>query len=159
MKDLNIEAPEGYMVDEANSDLAKGIIKFKTTKDVVKDWEDLENKVSGYYIDTDSLIESHSGRSWHSENRNLFADIDTAVAARATAMLTQLVKATNGDWLADYSDGDQTKYTIERRRGEEPIIDTWWTHETTFLAFKTRELAQEFKRKHRELIKDSEALL
>lgn len=38
MKDLNIEIPEGYVIDTANSDFNKGIIKF--IKKYPKSWEE-----------------------------------------------------------------------------------------------------------------------
>ena len=159
MNDLNIEAPAGYEIDQANSDLSKGIVKFKETSSKVADWGDLRDNISGYYIDTDALIEYSSGDSWHSENKKLFVTAEQATAAKALAMLTQLVKATNGGWEPDWSNEAEAKYTIERRKDSTIYADLWWSSQTTFLVFKTKELRDGFLKEHKGLIQETLPLL
>ncbi len=50
MKTFNIEIPDGYEIDQQNSDLTKGLVVFKKIElNLPKHWRELEN-ISGYYV-------------------------------------------------------------------------------------------------------------
>ena len=50
MKTFNIEIPDGYEIDQKNSDLTKGLVAFKKIEsNLPKNWGELEN-ISGYFV-------------------------------------------------------------------------------------------------------------
>lgn len=87
---LTIDIPEGMEVDTENSDLAKGIIKFK-------------NKVLSY-------------KTVHCEicNKSLFIDIhkEDENKLRAISKLMNIAKYYNKDWKPDWSNNREDKWYI-----------------------------------------------
>lgn len=87
---LTIDIPEGMEIDLENSDLAKGIVKFKK-KDLT--YEDI---LQAYTIRYGSIVVSSS-------------NIDKLLAI---SKLMDIAKYYNGDWKPDWSNIDKYKYYI-----------------------------------------------
>ena len=159
MKDLNIKAPDGYEIDQENSDLSTGVIRFKEKDGLVKSWWDLE-RVHGYYTDEESEVIStnhvpFSSGVWK-ENRNTWATKEQAEASIAMAMLSQLMKQANGDWTPDWKEGE-SYYAITFDYGK--VVKAHRMGFSCFLAFESEEIRDEFLELHRDLIEKAKPLL
>jgi len=90
-KDIVINIPEGCEIDVENSELAKGIIKFKKTdityEDVVKKLRNTKLPLSPGYISVDNKV-------------------------RAYSRLSDIAKYYNGDWKPDWSTCSMNKCYI-----------------------------------------------
>ncbi len=107
MKSLNIECPPGYVIDEEQSNLLQGTIKFKA-----------EPKFSSYKDIVDKLFIGkrvyfiHEGEitSTEVENIDVIADMDNAINKEqleslfALNKLINVAKYFNGDWLPTNND-------------------------------------------------------
>lgn len=155
MNEINIKVPEGYIVDEENSSF--NCIKFKKeTKKEVNCWEDLKI-VSGYYISADAEIENIKDCPTEQISKNVFATKEQAEACIALAMLSQLMKDVNGDWIPDWTNEDTYKYIISF---DGKLIRTdWYTTFKYFLSFPTNEIRDTFLKNHEELILKAKPLL
>lgn len=130
MKKIYIEVEDGYEVDTINS--TPTCIKFKKEeKKQVTCWEDLST-ISGYYTDSDADIFSLSGYTPEDSIKNLFATKEQAEACIALAMLSQLMKDVNKDWIPDWTTEDP-KYII--RFVENSIETDWFTNLHFFFIF------------------------
>lgn len=87
---LTIDIPKGMEIDLENSDLAKGIIKFKPKNPT---YEDI---LQTYTIEYGSLVVSSY-------------NIDKLLAI---SKLMDIAKYYNGDWKPDWSNIDKYKYSI-----------------------------------------------
>jgi hypothetical protein len=67
------------------------------------------------------------------------------------------MKAYNGDWVPDWTDEDEKKYTIYFVNGT--VNAAWDDHYQRFLAFKAKELRDEFLKNFKELIMEAKPLL
>ena len=154
MKELKIEAPDGYEVDKEASTFEK--IVFKKKKGLPKRWEDLRG-VDGYYVDGYSEIgKIENFTTKFSYDKNVFSTKEEAEAALALSQLSQLKKAYNGDWKPDWTDGKQ-KYCITFMNTI--IVFRSALGDSYFLAFKTEELRYEFLENFRDLIETAKPLL
>jgi|688.fasta_scaffold789470_1 hypothetical protein len=117
-------------------------------KELPKSWDDLE-KISGYYITTGSELGINEVVSpLLNEDQNIFFAEKQAKSALAMAKLSQLMAVYNDGWLADWKDYSQKKYCILFSQYDLVIWDNLFTK--FFLAFKTKELAEEFLSNFRE---------
>ena len=156
MNEINIEVPEGFVIDEENSSFT--CIKFKKKeKKEVTCWEDLE-KVKGYMVSDESVVYGYNndGLSTETENRNTFATKEQAEACIALAMLSQLMKDVNGDWVPDWSD-DNRKFIIRFFRNK--LESDNFCSCQYFLSFPTKEIRDTFLKNHEELIMKAKPLL
>ena len=163
MEDLSFEIPvmEGYEIDLDKSDLEQGVIKFKEAKQgLVKSWEDLV-KVKGYLVDEDSCVTNiflkWCGYRTEEKNRNTWATKEQAEASIAMAMLSQLMKQANGDWTPDWNDSNTIKHVIYFYK--DTVLDSIFSTANEFLAFKSKEIRDEFLELHRDLIEKAKPLL
>ena len=112
-------------------------------------WRELK-EIKGYWLDGDSNI--HSADCINApRHRNIFATKSQAKSALAAAQLSQLMKATNGDWVLDWEDIRTAKYCIRRYANRIEGVD--WKGTYSLLAFPSAELRDEFMTKHEALIK------
>ena len=154
MNEINIEVPEGYVIDEENSSFT--CIKFKKEeKKQVTCWEDLET-INGYYISANCCVAGYTNKPDHA-NKNTFATKEQAFACMALAMLSQLMKDVNGDWIPDYKDDNQKKFII--RYYKNTLETNWFYHINHFLTFPTGEIRDMFLKNHEELIMKARSLL
>lgn len=121
-----------------------------------KSWEEFcemfPTKPGERYLNSTGDIErrtSNRNRLEH-DDRNLLPNRATAEAVLASCQLIQLRNAYNGDWVPNWTDYNQNKYTIEFH-GDEIFCDMV-TRNSTILYFKTEELRDEFLRHFRPLI-------
>ena len=119
-------------------------------------WEGLD-KINGFYVSSRSRpIEIIDGTTTLSGYENTFATEAQAQACVAMAQLSQLMKAYNGDWEADWR-GGSIKHTIEIFNGG--ICTDTSCHASYFLAFPTAELRDTFLANFRQLIEQAKPLL
>ena len=88
---LTIDIPEGMEIDTENSNLAKGIIKFKT-KNVT--YNDVYNEIH----DTTIAVNTYFGNE---------------IKLRALVKLINIAKYYNNDWQPNWSNSKENKYCIK----------------------------------------------
>lgn len=118
---LTIDIPEGMEIDLENSNLAKGIIKFKQSIITYKDVEDTL-KLS---INCKSML----------VNKNNVSKLVTL------SKLMNIAKYYNGDWEPDWNNQDEYKYFIICNRGTYKV-DHGWTSICSNIYFKNKKDAQ-----------------
>ncbi|HMA79044.1 MAG TPA: hypothetical protein VKP88_08035 [Candidatus Paceibacterota bacterium] len=149
MKKIEIQVPDGH-------DLVKDGDVFRLVKnELPTSWEEL-SRVEGWHVVGSNSITSYFRGSTKTIHRNIFATKEQAEAAIALAQITQLLKAYNGDWKADWSDGT-VKWCIIKYRKEYSIEAL--AEINVLLAFPTREKCKHFLEHHRELIEKASPLL
>lgn len=141
--------------EQQRRDLIKELQNLEIKKEISKSWEDL-GRVEGYYVNGLSDIDDvHNIKGTYvdsiKKNRNTFATKAQAESSRAYAMLTQLMKETNGDWVADWSNFDQDKYCIYREDDSLEVIVAGLVY--VFIALKSEAIRDEFLANHEESIK------
>ena len=116
---LTINIPEGMEIDLENSDLAKGIVKFKK-KDITYD-----DILQAYATDFGGLrVPNHC--------------IDKIIAI---SQLMNIAKYYNEDWEPDWNNQDEYKYFIICNRGTYKV-DHGWTSICSNIYFKNKKDAQ-----------------
>ena len=116
---LTIDIPEGMEIDLENSDLAKGIVKFKK-KDITYD-----DILQAYATDFGGIrVPNHC--------------IDKVLAI---SQLMNIAKYYNGDWEPDWNNRDEYKYFIICNRGTYKV-DHGWTSICSNIYFKNKKDAQ-----------------
>lgn len=157
MDKLQLEIPEGIIIDVENSDLTKGVIKLKA-KDIQKKWEDF-GKVEGYYIDSGAIISDHCSYDADRYSRNI---LPTKSLANAMLALCQLLQWRNKVWKedCDYCPNWNTgvmKFCITSKQNnisiETPIMFS------RILTFSSMKIADKFLKDHRDLIETAKELL
>ena len=151
-KELNIIAPEGYEIDKENSTFEK--IVFKKINELPKTWEDLKY-ISGAYISTFSNINTINSMKTDSSAKNIFPTKELAEAALALAQLLQLRDRYNGD-----NEGfifNKNNYCISVYNYN--IDKSWNAQIHRVLAFRTKELGDEFYNNFKDLIEIAKPLL
>ena len=120
-------------------------------KPLPKSWEELE-EINGFWINQNSLIPKAFKEDPLKHNSNIFHTEKQAKSALAMAQLSQLMAVYNGDWVADWKDASQKKYTIDRC--ENNIEKNYHTVYYKFLSFKSAEIRNEFLKNFESLIRE-----
>lgn len=108
--------------------------------------------ISGYFVTRDADIYSTTHNIAFGMHQPLFATKSQAKAhGIVAAQLSQLMKAYNGDWVADWTDRDQQKYCISRVENKLDGQESRTYYE--FITFKSVELRDEFLKNFEDLIK------
>lgn len=142
MSEVIIQVPEGHeLVQDGNTYTIKEKSKYPTS------WEGL-GVVKGFFIGGGADLIDWTGIPTPS-NRNIYATKEQAEASIAQAQITQLLKAYNGDWKADWTDGTN-KFVIYM--DYEEWRATSIPSEKTFLSFKTSEARDHFFEHHMDLL-------
>lgn len=115
-----------------------------------KRWDELES-IGGYWIDQLAKIKEYGGMNAFIHNQNVFATEKQAKSALAYAQLTQLMKAYNGDWVADWDDVEESKFCIYSEGYG--LVKTINKCIFQFIHFKNAELRDHFMEHHEGLIK------
>ena len=118
---LTIDIPEGMEIDLENSDLAKGIVKFKQS---IITYEDVE--------DTLKLCISYKSIM---VNKNNIPKLVTL------SKLMNIAKYYNGDWKPDWNNSDKSKYYIRYNTGTY-AVDCNYTYNYGNIFFKNKKDAQ-----------------
>ena len=105
MKQLNIEIPEGYIVDEEKSDLSKGVLKFKEVEKELMSYEVIAKKMFAenpacYIRDavTGCIVYVSDGLIGHYEG-NEATSKEQLESLLALNKLINVAKYLNGDWF------------------------------------------------------------
>ena len=117
---LTIDIPEGMEIDLENSDLAKGIVKFKK-KDIT--YKNIEDALSS---------ENYAGAVINTSN---------GIKLEALNKLMNIAKYYNGDWKPVWSDSNEYKYSIIYNRNTYKV-DHNWTSISSNIYFKNKDDAQ-----------------
>lgn len=116
---LTIDIPEGMEIDLENSDLTKGIVKFKK-KDITYD-----DILQSYATDFGGIrVPNHC--------------IDKILAI---SQLMNIAKYYNGDWKPDWDNSDKSKYYIRYNTGTY-AVDCNYTYNYGNIFFKNKKDAQ-----------------
>lgn len=116
---LTIDIPEGMEIDLENSDLAKGIVKFKKK-----------------YITYGDILQECPTNFSGLRVRNHCIDKILAISK-----LMNIAKYYNGDWEPDWNNQDEYKYFIICNRGTYKV-DHGWTSICSNIYFKNKKDAQ-----------------
>ena len=154
MKNLKITPPKGYEIDKEQSTLENIVFK-PLIEALPKSWEELET-IAGYGVDIFSDIHSISYVDASERNKNTFATREQAEACVALAQLSQLMAVYNDGWVPNWTNTDY-KYVIYFSGDD--ICTTFYTRSKSFLAFKTKDLRNEFIENFRDLILKAKPLL
>lgn len=156
-KERKINAPEGCEIEKVELIDGVAVVTFREKeRKLPKSWEEfckmypVTNKE--YYIDDFSRVlqRTEIGDDRNVEDdKNMLPDRATAEAVLSLCQLIQLRNAYNGDWMPDYND-ENRKYTIDFY--EDEIFSGEVSNTPSILAFKSREMRDEFLRNFRPLI-------
>lgn len=116
-------------------------------------WESLE-EITGYYINGDSAISSEETYLIHSYHRNIFATENQAKSCLAMSQISQLMRYYNGDWVPDWKNKSEEKYSINYNGNDESLKVVFNTYAKYFITFRTREIAEKFLKNHEHLIRE-----
>lgn len=152
-KEINIIPPTGYEIDKENSNFEKIVFK-KISNNLPKTWEELKN-IYGYYISSSSEITPSSVINAINYTKNIFPTKELAEAVLALAQLLQLRDKYNGD-----------------NKGFILLEDNFCIHNynnsihlsllltgNAILAFRKKELRNEFYENFKDLIEIAKPLL
>ena len=154
-KEFKIQVPEGYKIDRENSTFEKIVFK-KIERELPKSWEELK-VVEGFYIDEDSHIHDCPMVDVLRKNKNVFPTEEEADACLALAQLCQLRDRYNDGWKPDWEDVGQSKWCIDFFQDD--IREVSCISVRRVLAFKTKELRDEFLENFNDLIEIAKPLL
>ena len=156
IKEMKIQAPEGYEIDRENSSF-ENIIFRKVERKLPKKWEDLEN-VNGHYVDSWGDVRCYYGVNTPDHtNKNIFPTKEEAEACVALAQLCQLRDRYNDGWNPNWNSKAETKYVIEIFKNN--IAKNIYGGKHRILAFKTEELRDKFLENFEDLIEIAKPLL
>lgn len=118
---LTIDIPEGMEIDLENSDLAKGIVKFKK-KNIT--YENVEDALK-------------LGKNC----KNIIINEGNASKLVALSKLMNIAKYYNRDWKPDWNNSDKSKYYIRYNTGTY-AVDCNYTYNYGNIFFKNKKDAQ-----------------
>jgi hypothetical protein len=124
------------------------------TKKLPKTWGMLP-KIVGFYVSNDSVCK-YSDSTTIDQNKNTFALKEQAVASIAMAQLSQLMHVYNEGWIPEWNN-KVNKFTIAFINDE--IECDFYQTKRHFLAFKSKELRDEFLANFKDLIHVAKPLL
>lgn len=152
-KEFKIQVPKGYEIDKENSTFE--YIKFKPIQP--KRWRDNpEEYISGYYINTSSILRRGDCFSNTPRNYNIFATEKQAKSALVMARISQIMAnderfggiISNREW----DKGRMDKYIIIRNGN--CVQNDCANYKYNFLAFHTFEQRNLFLEENEDLVKD-----
>lgn len=157
-KETKITAPEGCEIEKVEIVDGVAVVTFRDKKrELPKSWEEfceLFPKTKGeFYINANSSILKDVSEEERSEttDANLLPDCATAEAVLALFQLIQLRNCYNGDWIPNWKDQYEQKYTIEIEKCTLLEFQRQ-TYCSTILYFKSKELRDEFLKYFGDLI-------
>lgn len=155
MKQVNIQIPEGYVIDTEKSNLEEGKIVFK--KKEVAPWREYTHILTGYFValNSDIVQINEQDRFFNDDtNKNVFATEKQAKSMLAMAQLSQIIQNDErfGGPITDkeWSDKRISKYCIVRDGNN--ICGATFMSSYHFLAFHTDEQYFLFLKENMDLI-------
>ena len=123
LNDLHVECPKGYSIDVSNSDLSKGIIKFKNDNITLEDIYENQGK--------DTFITNVVSNNTNTYNK-----------MSAIAKLMDIANYYNKDWKPDWNNPDEHKYCILLNNHNIYVVDYDCRNVHNIIYFKNRKDAQ-----------------
>ena len=155
---IEIEVPDGKKAVWKDNKVVFEDIKPKFPKTWEEFCEQNMVKKNEYYVDTSSCIIAISdGKRYSSSDRNLLPSKKAAEQHLALMQLHQLRDCYNNNWHCDWNNEYEKNAVIVRSHGELKIYAEWAI--TTFLTFKSIEIAREFLTNFRKLIEQAGDLI
>lgn len=163
-KERKITAPEGCEIEKVELVDGVAVVTFREKeRKLPKTWEEFCKKFSvtkkEYYIDDFSRVlkrtEVRDCRD-SEEDKNMLPDRATAEAVLALCQLIQLRNCYNGDWVPDWEDFSQEKFSIEFCENE--ISCDTIVRVPEILHFKSEEVRDEFLENFDDLIEKLKTL-
>ena len=155
MKELKIEAPQGYEVDKENSTFERIVFK---KKQEIKTWDDLckaEKRLEGFYVSDHRNIYDISLPKVSDWNRGVFLTKKQAKSARAAAIISQLMPYYGGAITdEEWKDCSMRKFVITRREEKYISLNEVSLEYYPYLAFRTAEQRNNFYKNNWQLVKD-----
>lgn len=162
-KELKIQIPEGYCIDESKSTFEKIVFKKKDTKP--RSWEEYctNTKRNGKYFigPTSGIVKSYYCESESFDtalDKNLLPSKELAEAFLAMMQLMSLRQAWIGEWEPDWKNRRQGKYCITLFENDEVMIDEN-IGSTRSLSFPTKEMATDFMNTFKDLLETAKSLI
>ena len=150
-QEIEFNIPEGYVIDSSKSTENKIVCK-PIEPQYPKLWEDAfwAKPISGF----DIKLYNSDIRSATSREKALFKTKKQAESSLAYAQLTQLMALPcyNGDWMPDWNNLSQIKYSIERLKKYD-IVKLDFSGYFSFLTFKSEKVREIFFNNHMDLIR------
>ena len=157
-KERKIEAPDGCEIEKVEIVDGVAVVTFKQKeRKLPKSWEEFcemcEFKEGECFISTSSEVVEYRTEDLRGEktDRNLLPDRATAEAILALMQLIELRNCYNGDWVPDWKDCDEIKYSILFEE-EKIVIGDIIIFAESMLFFKTEKLRNEFLHNFHDLI-------
>ena len=154
MNTTKIIAPDGYEIDENNSNISRIVFR-KIESKLPTRWEDLE-LITGTYVTVNSGTEYASGHNISPENKNVFATSEQAKASLALAQLSQLMRVYNDGWEPNWTNGSE-KFIIYFYSGNIKTGNMFCN--SAFLAFENGIIRDKFLNNFKDLIEQAKPLL
>ena len=147
-KERKIEAPEGCEIEKVELVDGVAVVTFREKeRKLPKTWEEFceIHPIKGceqFIRGSSDIIKAVGCQRDSKDDRNLLPDRATAEAVLALCQLIQLRNAYNGDWVPDWKDDKELKFTIDFIEAE--IYSGELIGCCSLLYFKTKELRDEF---------------
>jgi len=148
MKNLKINCPDGYIVDQEKSDLEKGIIEFKkieqiTHASIVRNfWA--ENREPCWYITPNGKLDTKDSIHLKGDDGNFSTTNSQLISILALNKLCNVAKYLNGDWLPDWNDDGVCKVYIQINHQRDALsINMNSFIQPGHIYFKSEELAKQ----------------
>lgn len=162
MKELKINPPEGYIIDEEKSTIYN--IVFKKKNELPATWEEFcknyPRQVKEGYIETNSYVstitKTGNDRSINTD-KNLLPSKEVAEAHLALMQLHRLRDVYRQGWIPDWKTYLQSKYIVVHEFNDFDILEVHTTN--TFLAFQSKEIAKQFLENFKDLINTAKELI
>ena len=150
ISEVLLRPSEGFTVDVENSDLTKGIIKYKKIEPKLPmSMADLGNYIEGFYLDSfNNIVKLEKGTNY-GDNHNVWPSKEWAESVQAQCKLVRLRDAWNGEWKPDYSVADG-KHVIRMFKNSLTVLQL--NHVNQLLCFSTEAIAQKFLETFKDLI-------
>ena len=140
-KEVRIEIPEGYEIDESRSTFTNIVFKsIKLTYDKIAEKLFKDNKT--YYINNEGRIDSSSSAAFQFAEPNNCTSKQQAEKLLAINKLMNVAKYLNESWTPNLSDYSESKYFIyiESNKIE---ISSYVSTNKSFVYFKSKELTEQ----------------
>ena len=155
---IEIEVPDGKKAVWKDNKVVFEDIKPKFPKTWEEFCEQNMVKKNEYYVDTSScIIEIRDSKRHNDVDKNVLPSKKAAEQHLALMQLHQLRDCYNNNWHCDWNNEYEKNAVIVRSHGELKIYAEWAI--TTFLTFKSIEIAREFLTNFRELIEQAGDLI
>jgi hypothetical protein len=159
-KELKIQIPEGYCIDENKSTFEKIVFKKKESIKP-RSWEEYYKNNEGkriWYIGETSYIDTACLVGGLEEDKNTLPSKELAKAFLAMMQLMSLRHAWIGDWKPDWKSPEQLKANIIKRSSDFDVV-CFRDLVSRPLSFPTKEMAIDFMNCFKDLLEVAKPLI